>query len=68
MYLLAEYRTLRLTKTFEKLNKFFDEICTLKGEGDLTLDETRSSILTTFFELEAPNLVRSVPVGGYLIY
>ena len=30
MYLLAKYRTLKLTKTFEKLNKFFDEICTLK--------------------------------------
>ena len=39
-----------------------------KGEGDLTLDETRFSILTAFFELEAPNFVRSVPVGGYLIY
>ena len=39
-----------------------------KGEGDLTLDEKRVLILTAFFELEALNLVRSVPVSGYLIY
>ena len=40
----------------------------IKGEGDLTNDDTRFSILTAFFELEVPNLVRLVPVGGYLIY
>ena len=40
----------------------------IKGEGDLATDEMRFSILTTFFEPDSPKLVRSVPVGGYLIY
>ena len=33
------------------------------GEGDLTLDKTKFSILTAFFELQSPKLVRSVPGG-----
>ena len=57
-----------LTVSIASSNRWYDYLYIfLKGEGDLANNKTRFPILTAFFELESPNLVRLASVARDLI-